>query len=228
MLPPQSETLHLKYACKYGHVETIEAFMPHLGPDDLKLALYWATSFGSTKVAMAVLRSPDIDINSATRSKPPIFLAAAAHDTTTIRVLLDKRVDVHIMFNYDFDHGGISCLDGNEFKKKYTSLHAFARACNNRSSISKAGLRLKDGFEMLLKAGSDLNVVDGSGSTVLHSLIRVPGVYLFSPHEGESWLKDVISFLLSQGASATALAADGSTLLHNLSGAFSTVVDLLI
>jgi len=218
----------IEYACQYGHVKTIEAFMPHLRPDGLKIALYWATRFGSTKVVMALLESTDIDINSVTRGKTPVFLAAPAHDTTTMRVLLDKGANVQIMSNNDFHHGGVRCLGRDKIKEEYTPLHAFARACNGRSGKPKDELLLKDGFELLVKVGCDVNVVDGSGLTVLHSLVDIDGGNCSSSHGGESWLEDAISLLLSHGASATALTADGSTPLHLLSRASSTVVDLLI
>ena len=216
MLRPLSEILRLNNACQYGHVETIEAFMPHLRPDGLQTTLYWATRFGSTKVVMALLESPDIDINSVTRGKTPVFLTAATHDTTIMRVLLEKGANVHIMSNYDFQHGGVRWLGGGKSKNEYTPLHAFAHACSGRSAKLKDGLRLKDGFELLLKAGCDVNAVDGSGLTVLHSLIGGLDGNHSSSHGGESWLEDVISLLLSHGASATALTADGLTPLHLL------------
>ena len=214
----------VEYACQYGHVETIRVFMPHLNPNGLQIALYWATRFGSTKVVMALLESPYIDINSATRGKTPVYLAAAAYDITTMRVLLEKGADVRTMCDNDFSHGGVGCWSGDGDNKKYTPLHAFARACSKQLRRPKEQLRLKEGFELLLKAGCGVDAVDGSGSTALHSLIsrgyRSPGA--------DSCLEDVISYLLSQGASATALTADGSTVLHLLSSASITLVNLLI
>ena len=220
----------VEYACHYGHVEAVQAFMPHLTIDGLHTALYWATRFGSSKVVQALTESPDIDVNRITRDQTPLFLAAAARDIDSMRLLLIKDADAQIPSNNVFEHGGVSHSSWEAHRREFSPLHAWAQACSNTYTLSNASKNegevasMKSGFHLLIDAGCDVNAVDATGKT--------PLVYIVSPSDYEysmnHWRGTIVRFLLELGASATIELENGSNLLHVYNGKDTEIIRLLV
>ena len=76
----------LKYAIIHGHVETVEAFLPHLDSNSLLSALQWAIGSGQTKMAMLLLKASRFehnDINSL------LLTACCRRNIQLMRLLLE-------------------------------------------------------------------------------------------------------------------------------------------
>ena len=216
----------VEYACQYGHVETIEALIPYLTVDGLHTALYSAALFGSSKVVKALLESPNINVNRLTRDQTPLFLAAAATDIDSMRLLLEKGADPRILSKTLSKYGDVGARSW-QTAKKFSPLNAFA--CSSSSKFTDRSNRdarvasMETGLRLLVDAGCDVNAIDATDNTALSYVVCSD----ISDQYQQEW-QNAIRFLLNNGASATKELQDGSNLLHVYRGRNPEIIKLLI
>jgi ankyrin repeat protein len=89
----------LTYICKYGHVEALRELLKYLDQSQLLDGpLHLAAGHGRAEVVGILLQYEQVraHINDKDENgNTPLFLAARAHDSPTVRVLLHHKADVH-------------------------------------------------------------------------------------------------------------------------------------
>ena len=219
----------VELACRYGHVETMEALIPYLTVDGLHTALYWAARFGSSKVVKALLKFPKINVNRITRDQTPLSLAAGIPDIDSMRLLLGKGADPRILSS-KLPSGKYRVADDmlrKLAKREFSPLQAFA--CSSSTSFLIPNDRdavvasMQSVLRLLVDAGCDVNAVDATDNTALSFLVRSD----ISDQYQEEW-QAAVRFLLESGASATEQLQDGSNLLHIYKGENPEIIRLLL
>jgi hypothetical protein len=89
----------LFYACQYGHVEALNELLKYLAPSQLLNGpLHWAADLGRSEILTVLLQYEQVraHINAKDENgNTPLYLAARKQDPATVRVLVERKADVH-------------------------------------------------------------------------------------------------------------------------------------
>ncbi|KAL1885851.1 hypothetical protein Plec18167_001347 [Paecilomyces lecythidis] len=188
----------IEYACQWGNTEAARLLLQHMDEAARCHVLpHWAAAKGQADTLRAVVEYPEIRANIHVKDaggNTALYLAACADSAPTVDLLLRYGADVRVRSSGSGSNGS-----------RWTALQGWA---NGNASWYKQYQTSEDEWErvgeLLIKAGSDIEVRDDKGKTVL---------FYWSMH-GRSSAR-FASFLLSHGADARALDNDGNTVLHD-------------
>ncbi|KAK0712926.1 ankyrin repeat-containing domain protein [Lasiosphaeria miniovina] len=197
----------LMYACQSGHVEAVEAFLPSLKEiNTVHRALNWAAKSGQTKLVKRLIRVPGIDVNAKVRGDTPFFLACFRRDIEAMEALLAAGADATVLCSLSSQAefpgaGNYGGLYGSGSNHNISTLDVFCFDGRGRdyTKTKPSPKELKDGLDILLQAGLDVNRRDSSLKTPLHHALGNPVL---------------MRLLLLTGADPNTETSDGSTLLH--------------
>ncbi|KAK4206451.1 ankyrin-2, partial [Rhypophila decipiens] len=178
----------LMYACKAGHLEALEAFMPYLGQDAIYKALDWALESGRSGLVKRILQSPSIDLdNIITRGRPAFHKACRNADIESIEALLGLGMiptisDLNLFLSgcsltspgpasrYPYRRDEVRVEDIKRGLDMFAVRGVPVDQCNPHLA-SKNTLLLR----LLLQAGADPNAETEDGSTLLHGSLEGAG-----------------------------------------------------
>lgn len=214
----------VEYASVYGHTAALHEFLPFLDGDGLNKALGWSARNGRTQNVLAILDTPEVDINGRFEGNTPIQGAAHSHDIVSTKKLLELGADVSIKSSNSFGGYGMRYVDFDKHYD-YTPLHAFAQNC--RGKLKNSLTDTIEGIRLLLGAGCDINEYSGGGFTALHYAISSSTGYLDSSNFCPT---EIIAFLLENGADISLCVKDHNraTVLHLAATELESTIDLLV
>lgn len=212
------------YATQSGCTESVREMIPYLKIEDLNNALCNAAQSGKAEVIDLLLTYPNISVDD--HAETPLFLAARNANPEIMRSLLKKGADP-MKRSINADHQGhvysISSRSLGDFREKlmgFTPLHALCGVGASGNPVDPENAKMC--FDMLLKAGCDLNATDDHGKTPLHHIatrrLTSRDNYILS------------ELLLKNGANVMARDESGNTPLHmvDLSGKSGAIAELLL
>jgi len=199
----------LLYATQSGCVESVREMIPYLKIEDLNNVLCDAARSGKAGVIDLLLACPNISVDD--HEDTPLFLAARNANPEIMRSLLKKGADP-MSRSINMDGRGhvhsISLRNPGDFREKtmgFTPLHGLCGVGVLRRPVDPENMKMC--FDMLLKAGCDLDATDDHGKTLLHH-IAAPG----TPNFRDYCL--LFELLLKNGANVMARDKSGNTPLH--------------
>lgn len=171
----------LMYACRNGHLESVDAFLPFLKDiDTAHRALAWSAGVAKSKVVARILQHPGIDVNTKIRGDTALYLACGTADVETIRCLLEAGADPRVQSldsGDEFDSDSFYVPFGEE-KQNPNRKNCLHRLCGsgNRGYMddNRNAEDLQTIFSLLINAGADINYRDPSGQTPLHNAVSSP------------------------------------------------------
>ncbi|KAH7133162.1 ankyrin repeat-containing domain protein [Dactylonectria estremocensis] len=189
----------LRSVFEHGHLDMVNAFMPHLTLDAKQQALFWAVGGGilrssNTRIVRRLLQD-GVDPNIVHDFRSPLFVSASWGDVDSMEALIEAGADVSIQCTAparrspDWPYGLLPPAS--------TALEAF---CINPA---KDRVRFQRGLLLLVQAGADVN------SKSVHGLSPV--------HFARSLV--MLELLFEAGADLNAATATGETVLHRLPAA---------
>lgn len=197
----------LMYACRNGHLEALEAFLPFLDTDAAHRALTWAAINGRSHLVARILQHPGVDVNEKVLGDTPLFRACQGSDSATIKILLNAGADPRIACESRGDEFAGGLVD-NDYPSRVPSSYCLNALC---AAITGRGGRramevddLQEIFSEFLRAGVDINQRDESGGTALHGAVCSADSAILT------------RLLLDSGADANATDNYGSTPLHQI------------
>ncbi|VUC27045.1 unnamed protein product [Clonostachys rosea] len=170
----------LMYACKNGHLESVNAFLPFLRDiETAHQALAWAAKSAKSKVVASILRHPGVDVNAKVRGDTALYLACGTADVETIRCLLEAGADPRVR---SLDGGGefdsrvrLIPLREQQDPNKKNCLHRLCGSGSRGFSPDNRNVEdLQTIFSLLVDAGADINQRDPSDRTPLHDAVASP------------------------------------------------------
>lgn len=222
----------LQYACRYGHIDAVNAFLPFIDEEGYSKALLWALDGHKSDTALAILATGKVDVNKSIGGKTPLHFAAHNHDLSVVKRLLSLGADVEIKSNNMFDKGGRRCM-GTADKVKFSPLDGLVADGPRDIWRPSSGQTTQKGqnemenmmaiIEVLLNAGCNINEYSPYGCTALQQIFRQ------GPREelrcGD--LGEFLKFMVSNGADPTLPTEDGTNVLHLVPPQESILVPLL-
>ncbi|GKT46777.1 ankyrin-2 [Colletotrichum spaethianum] len=210
----------LMYACKHGHLEAIEAYMPFLADNDEAVyqALSWAARSGRTNIVARLLEHPGIDINRKVHGVTPLFQASQSWSYESIKLLLNEGANPTIvcqlqdMFRrrhtipYDLfidpgeaDNNNNNCVPYH----RRSGLTALYMALDGRQDprwrSTDDFVALKDLLTLFVEKGADIHQRTHTGQSLLHVAQNNP-----------TWVR----LLLDAGIDANVTNNEGCAPLH--------------
>jgi ankyrin repeat protein len=225
----------VQYVCQQGHTETILVMIPFLQPETLEEVLCETCRYGKFESARAILENSDVSVNSKFSGATALYLACVAKSVDCVQILLDRGADINLISEWKPLHRIYGGSNGAQSPRTplqgltYTWIDGCHPAC---AQI----------FQMLLRAGADLNEKDTKGETPLLSQFKERGapsilavrtlleaganisdVYNNGDtvlHRCLSTIRDIemLDLLLKYGADVTACGNQGNTVLHDVFG----------
>ncbi|KAF4471405.1 ankyrin repeat [Fusarium albosuccineum] len=218
---PHTGDTPLLYACREGHLETIEVFLSFIKDiDTVHRALAWAAHDGQTKLVARILQHPGVDVNTTVLGATSLFRACGRQDIATMTVLIEAGADPNIKCTsrvIPFDDDVRYKWEPSE--EPPPTLNCFNQLCfmNGQNHdlrqaifelLVEAGVHIPSDSlhltnnpvltRLLLDAGADPNLAGEDGLAPLHKV------------EDENTLM----LLMEHGAKIDPVAPDGGTPLH--------------
>ncbi|VUC28183.1 unnamed protein product [Clonostachys rosea] len=168
----------LMYACRRGHLETVEVFLDFVKDPEIKhRALCWASGAKRSQMVTTILQHPGIDINAKFGGSTPLYRACCNPDTSTIQTLLLARADPNIQCLPENNSGcfiSISAIDRIARPKDLglDSTQAYVSAAARQKQPNEEDLSTV--FALLKQAGAHINRRDWRGRTLLHFAVQSP------------------------------------------------------
>lgn len=207
----------MHYACELGNAAIVSVLLQRLSPDLRSDILpHWASGTGQARVLSMLLQYPEILANINKRDvcgNTALYLAACVKDSSTVRILLHHGADVHLK-SFDFVNSQekpASC-ESAENSPSYTPLQGWshARRLRGRDEHHNGVEEWEKTFTLLIEAGSDIEVRDEKGQTILFAW---PDQSYYG--RGDSDRRErFVSILLRHRASPNATDDEGNTPLH--------------
>ncbi|PVH97376.1 ankyrin [Periconia macrospinosa] len=197
----------LMYACHYGHLKAVEAFLPFLTKiETAHRALSWSAERGQTELVKRIIQHPGVDINAIVRGETALFTACRIADRNTIKVLIEAGADAAVICHpegneFDGHMGWRLNKMGNDKTKGDTALQAFC-AAQSRQKYSEKSLspeEVQEVYSLLIQGGANIHQRTSDGNTLLHSANDIPVL---------------VRLLLRDGADANAVNSNGFSPLH--------------
>ncbi|KAJ8130340.1 hypothetical protein O1611_g3291 [Lasiodiplodia mahajangana] len=204
----------LMYACRYGHLEVVDVFLPSiLDPDTVRLALGWAAKSGRSAIARRILQHPKADVNARGHGASPLALACSSRSEDTVLALLEAGADPNIP---PIQHTAMPSLlvRRQDYGNDYSPLHRLCdtiwrsnpdsliyRLCDTIREFNLEYDSLQAIFSLLVRAGANVHERDEDGSNALHWAVNSP---------------ILTRLLLDAGVDANVASLDGATPLHKV------------
>ncbi|KAK1708404.1 hypothetical protein CaCOL14_005156 [Colletotrichum acutatum] len=197
----------LMYACRNGHLEALEAFLPFLkDKEPLHRALAWSAGSGRHDLVRRILQHPEVDINRKVRGGTPLFMASQSAHIKTMELLLNEGADPTIRCEFYDEFAGMGGMrmflrhdeDDQNRIIGTTPLYAALEQSRRGNSPKAEPDKLKSLLELFVEKGADIHDQSPSGSSLLH----ITG--------DPVWLK----ILLDAGVDVDVINCDGCTALH--------------
>uniref|UniRef100_A0A8H7NIH4 NACHT domain-containing protein n=1 Tax=Bionectria ochroleuca TaxID=29856 RepID=A0A8H7NIH4_BIOOC len=196
----------LMYACKNGHLESVDAFLPFLKDiETAHRALAWAAGVAKSKVVARILQHPGIDVNTKIRGDTALYLACGTADVETIRCLLEAGADPRVQSldsgdEFDSDSIYVPLEEEKQNPNRKNCLHRLCGSGNRGyMNDTRNAEDLQTIFSLLINAGANINYRDPSGRTPLHDAVSSPVL---------------TRLLLQAGADANAIDDSGVAPIH--------------
>ncbi|KAI0860271.1 ankyrin repeat-containing domain protein [Xylaria cubensis] len=188
----------LMYACRAGHLEAVDAFMPFIeDPEVANQALAWGIESSKSVVVQRILQHPNVNVNTKVQGVTQLYLACKRPNPDIIAALLSAGANPNILSSQSMD-GVLMRIPGFDYQSldRYSPLH---RLCEFRDTNED---NITIVANLLVGAGAKIQQQDPSGLTPLHKAVH----------------STVLTrILLDAGANANATDHDGNTPLHNVS-----------
>ncbi|CZR58624.1 uncharacterized protein PAC_08516 [Phialocephala subalpina] len=210
----------MQYACETGNAGIVSELLQRLSPlSRITILPHWASSTGQANVLSMLLQCPEIlaNINKKDSCRnTALYLAACVGDSSSVRILLHHRADVHSRSS-DFYKVSTDIRKPLEYKvvssgPGQTPLQGWAQVrrpsgCDGHHSNVDEWAKTAS---LLIEAGSDIEAKDEKGKTVLFSWIEQLG------HGRGNSDRTVrfVNLLLKYGANPRTTDDEGSTPLH--------------
>ncbi|KAK1502160.1 hypothetical protein CTAM01_05598 [Colletotrichum tamarilloi] len=198
----------LMYACRNGHLEALNAFLPFLKDEEsLHRALAWSAGSGRHDLVQRILQLPEVDINRKVHGGTPLFMASQRAQIKTIELLLNEGADPTIRCEFYDEFAGMGrmrmFLSRDETDRNrivgITPLYAALEQCRRGYSLEAEPDKLKSLLELFIEKGADIHDRSPSGDSLLHITTGNP-----------VWVR----ILLDAGVDVNAVNSDGCTALH--------------
>ena len=232
--PPESSGHSpLFYACRNGHLEAVTEFLPFLTLDTAQLALCWAASKKHSRVVAKILEYPGIKVDCQVQGTSALFRASCqVSDFKTMEVLIKAGADPNLRCKETYDdyhYGGElsqaldPSLDSEMFGRGFTPMHAFAGLSRRYQPTSDSDA-VEAAFQLLVRAGGNVNIHDQHGKTPLHYASDNHGFQLSGGYD-----PIIARLLLDAGANPNLTDDNGEAPLHlSMSNNSESLMRLLI
>ncbi|XP_067653128.1 serine/threonine-protein phosphatase 6 regulatory ankyrin repeat subunit A-like [Haliotis asinina] len=140
--------------------------------------LHWASQGGNVKIVKYILTQNIIDINGNDDNKmTPLLLAAYHGNSDVLELLIEKGANALAVNRKSRNSLHLSCTGGHVDAAKYvlnqTSVDINSKDCEEMTPVMLAASHGKsEVFDMLIKKGADLSVIDKNGDNILHWACR--------------------------------------------------------
>ncbi|KAK1637418.1 ankyrin repeat-containing domain protein [Colletotrichum phormii] len=198
----------LMYACKNGHIEALEAFLPFLKDEEsVHQALAWSAGAGRHDLVQRVLQHPGVDINHKVCGGTPLFMASRSTRIKIMELLLNEGADPTIRCEFYDEFAGMGARrmllpHGENDQPRIvgiTPLYAALEQSNRGSAPQAEPDKLKSLLDLFVEKGADIHDRSPSGNSLLHVTSGNP-----------VWLR----ILLDAGVDVNVANNDGCTALH--------------
>ncbi|KAF4982526.1 hypothetical protein FZEAL_1865 [Fusarium zealandicum] len=189
-------------ACERGHVEAVDAFLPHIDMKAMQDCLTWAAQAGQSRVVTHMLSQPGIEIDHMDHGSTSLFKACMRRDLATVKALLAAGANPRLLNGLE-DASGPKAAEAS--CRQFTSLHVICGLRDHAYGIDYwADWDDDDSCEMarlVIEHGVDIHLQIEDGTTALHYAV------------GRSY--HLSRLLLESGASAQVDDIRGRTPLHH-------------
>ncbi|KAI7774252.1 hypothetical protein LA080_009029 [Diaporthe eres] len=199
----------LMYACRNGHLEALEAFLPFLKDDEsVHKALAWSAGAGRHDLVQRILQQPGVDINRKVSGATPLFMASRWSNMKTMRLLLNEGADPTIRCEFYDEFAGAGSPppflfndDGQSRVRGLTALYSALEGSQQGRAPKAEPEELNSLLELFVDKGADIHDRSPSGDSLLHLATGHP-----------VWLR----ILLDAGVDVNVANSDGCTALHKI------------
>lgn len=148
-------------ACANGHLDCVEALLPHISKSEKQLALHWAVDWSRSAIVERLLQDPDIDPNHTDKLPPPLLKAAFLGNEDLVEALLAAGADPSAQRTWDFP-----CV-GCGSRVSYLDLDAITPLGALYILPEMEARRRQRCLSLLLHAGADVNPRERDGMSPL-------------------------------------------------------------
>ncbi|XP_067653211.1 serine/threonine-protein phosphatase 6 regulatory ankyrin repeat subunit B-like [Haliotis asinina] len=140
--------------------------------------LHWACRGGSVKIVNYIITQNIVDINGSDDNNMTALLLAAYHGKIDVfRLLIEKGANTLAVNQKSRNSLHLSCIGGHVDTVKYvlnqTSVDINSKDCEKMTPVLLAAYHGKrELFDVLVKNGADLSVIDEDGDNILHWACR--------------------------------------------------------
>ncbi|XP_067653215.1 serine/threonine-protein phosphatase 6 regulatory ankyrin repeat subunit B-like [Haliotis asinina] len=237
----------LLLAAGYGH-KVVFHFLIERGADTFTMdstnrnILHWACQGGSVKIVKYIITQNIVDINGSDgNNMTPLLLAAYHGNIDVLGLLIEKGANTLAVNQRSRDSLHLSCIGGHVDTVKYvlsqTSVDINSKDCENMTPVLLAAYYGKrEVFDILVKMGADLSVIDEDGDNILHwachggnvkivTYILIQNIVDINSKGDENMTpvmlaayhgkNEAFDILVKKGADLSIIDEDGDNILHS-------------
>ncbi|KAF4457192.1 Ankyrin-3 [Fusarium austroafricanum] len=194
------------YASRAGHTETIIAMIPFCEPDMLEQLLCQCCKYGQTDAVLAILNNSSVSPNATFDGATALYFACSKPKAKCVAALIEAGAEVNKVSQWLVRPKIYGSWP--ERRNKEAPLHRLAEVWNHKNDSEG-----QEALRILVKAGADLEQLDGHGSTPLHIAACDP------EYEDESLNKlSALKALVKEGANVKAIGPppERNNILHEV------------